>query len=106
MTKNWFSRPIIALCRSEVLQNAPREHSAILLAFIKLPFVFKTFVLSVLELPLKTSFTVLYLKQFITKKSPKFPIHYRECSGSVVECLTGDGRAKGSSLTGVTVLCP
>ena len=30
----------------------------------------------------------------------------RECSGSVVECLTGDWRAAGSSLTSVTVLCP
>ena len=29
-TKNWFSRPIVALCRSNVLQNAQREHSAIL----------------------------------------------------------------------------
>ena len=32
-----------------MLQNAPREHSAILLTFIKLPFVFKTFVLSTLS---------------------------------------------------------
>ena len=31
----------------KVLQNAPREHSAILSTFIKLPFVFKTFVLSI-----------------------------------------------------------
>ena len=30
----------------------------------------------------------------------------RERSGSVVECLTRDRRAVGSSLTGVTVLCP
>ena len=30
----------------------------------------------------------------------------REGSGSVVECLTGDQEATGSSLTGVTVLCP
>ena len=29
---------------------------------------------------------------------------YRERSGSVVECLTRDRRAAGSSLTGVTVL--
>ena len=29
-----------------------------------------------------------------------------ECSGSVVECLTQDRRAAGSSLTGVTALCP
>ena len=30
----------------------------------------------------------------------------RECSGSVVECLTRDRGAAGSSLTGVTALCP
>ena len=30
----------------------------------------------------------------------------RESSGSVVECLTRDRRVLGSSLTGVTVLCP
>ena len=29
------------------MQNAPREHSAILSTFIKLPFVVKTFVLSI-----------------------------------------------------------
>ena len=34
------------------------EHSAILLTFIKLPFVFKTCVLSIFEWPLKTGFTV------------------------------------------------
>ena len=33
-------------------------HSAILLTFIKLPFVIKIFVLSIFEKPLKTSFTV------------------------------------------------
>ena len=31
---------------------------------------------------------------------------YREPSGSVVECLTRDRGAAGSSLTGVTALCP
>ena len=44
------------------------EHSAILLTFIKLLFVFKTFVLSIFEWPLKTDFTVyevLIAKQFI-----------------------------------------
>ena len=30
----------------------------------------------------------------------------RECSGSVVECLTRDQGFAGSSLTGVTALCP
>ena len=45
-------------CGSKVLQNAPREHSAILPIFIKLPFVVKTFVLSSFEWPLRTGFTV------------------------------------------------
>ena len=40
------------------MQNAPREHSATLSTFIKIPFVFKTFVLSSFEWPLKTGFTV------------------------------------------------
>ena len=34
------------------------EHSAILLTFIKLPFVIKIFVLSILEWPFYTGFTV------------------------------------------------
>ena len=32
-TKNWLSRPIIALYRSKVLQNAPREPWSILQYF-------------------------------------------------------------------------
>ena len=36
----------------------PLEHSAILLTFIKLPFVVKTFVLSFFEWPFYTGFTV------------------------------------------------
>ena len=36
----------------------PLEHSAILLTFIKLPFVFKIFGLSIFEWPLYTGFTV------------------------------------------------
>ena len=36
----------------------PREHSAILSTFIKLPFSIKTFVLSIFKWPLKTGFTV------------------------------------------------
>ena len=35
------------------------EHSAILLTFTKLPFVFKTIVLSIFEWLLKTGFTVV-----------------------------------------------
>ena len=41
------------------MQNALREHSAILSTFVKIPFVFKTFVSSIFEWPLKTGFTVL-----------------------------------------------
>ena len=33
-------------------------------------------------------------------------ILWNECSGSVVKCLTRDRRAVGSSLSGITVLCP
>ena len=36
----------------------PLEHSAVLLTFIKLPFVIKVFVLSVFEWPSYTGFTV------------------------------------------------
>ena len=36
-----------------------KEHSAILLTFIKLPVVIKTFVLSIFEWPFFTGFTVL-----------------------------------------------
>ena len=40
------------------VKSTPREHSAILSTFIKLPFVFKIFVLSIFEWRLKTGFTV------------------------------------------------
>ena len=41
------------------LSKGPREHSAILSTFIKLPFVIKVFVLSVFEWPFYTGFTVI-----------------------------------------------
>ena len=67
--QKWFSRPIIALCRSKVLQNYyyyyakvfQGEHSAILSFCIKLPHGLKTFVLSIFEWPLKTGFTVIFI---------------------------------------------
>ena len=40
-----------------MLQNALLEHSAILSTFIKLTIVFKTFVLSIFDWPLKIGFT-------------------------------------------------
>ena len=58
-TKNWFSRPIITKCRSNVLQ----EHSAILSTFIKLPFAIKTSVLSFFERPPTTGVTVLHFDE-------------------------------------------
>ena len=61
---NTQCRLIIAQCRSKVLQNAPREHSEILSTFIKLPFVFKTFVLSICEWSLKIVFIVFLKNPF------------------------------------------
>ena len=48
---NWFSRP----CNYRLM---PLEHSAILSTFIKLPFVIKIFVLSILAWPFYTGFIV------------------------------------------------
>ena len=58
-TENWFLRPIIAKCRSKYCRMLQGEHSAILLTCIKLPFVIKTFVLSIFEWSVYTRFTVL-----------------------------------------------
>ena len=41
-----------------------------------------------------------------TYKCIQKEIYFWERSGSVVECLPRDRRAAGSSLTGVTALCP
>ena len=46
----------------QVKKFAEWEHSAILLTFIKLPFVIKIFVLPILEWPFYTGFTVVALK--------------------------------------------
>ena len=46
------------------MQNAPKEHSAILSTFIKLPGVLKTIVLSIFEWPLKTGFTFIILPDY------------------------------------------
>ena len=73
------------------MQNAPIEHSAILSTCIKLPFVFKTFVLSIFEWRLKTGFTVcsrerglmLGLSFFI---SPYFVYGGSKGSGKITLC--------------------
>ena len=49
---------------SKVLQNAPVEHSAVLLNCIELPHGLKAFVLSIFHWPLKTGFTVLESRGF------------------------------------------
>ena len=51
------------------------EHSAILLTFIKLPFVIKTFVLSIFEWPFYTGFNVCCLRQ-VSNKVIFFDIKY------------------------------
>ena len=43
---------------------APREHSAVLLTFIKLPFVVKIFVLNFFEWPFYTGFTAVSFIQY------------------------------------------
>ena len=58
-TTNWFSKQIVSQCRSKYCRMLPLEHSAILLIFIKLPFVIKIFVLSIFEWPFKKF--VLYI---------------------------------------------
>ena len=60
----------------------PLEHSAILLTFIKLPFVIKIFVLSIFELPFYTSFTVkiLNLKLRLFSMASASPIASNEGS--------------------------
>ena len=49
----------------------PLEHSAILSTFIKLPFLFKIFVLSFFEWPLKTGFTVFFFLSQLYKSHCK-----------------------------------
>ena len=48
------------------MQNAPMEHSAVLLTCIKIPNGFQTFVLSIFEWPLKTGFTVFSYPSVLT----------------------------------------
>ena len=51
-------RPKLVFKTDYHLMQVKGEHSAILLTFIKLPFVIKIFVLSIFEWRLKTGFTV------------------------------------------------
>ena len=60
-TENWFSRPLSLNAGQKHCRMLQGEHSAILSTFIKLPFVFKIFILSIFEWPFYTSFTVYLL---------------------------------------------
>ena len=53
-------------------------------------------------------YTFLYSGVFCRHKGIDLLVNTpeREPSGSLVECLTRDRRVAGSSLTGVTALCP
>ena len=44
------------------MQNAPVDHSAVLLTCFKIPNGFQAFVLSIFEWPFKTDFTVHAIK--------------------------------------------
>ena len=68
LIKNWFSRLIIAKCRSKVLQNAPRVSRSILQFFrpsLSYHLSLKSFVLSIFEWSLKTGFTVGAIMQCV-----------------------------------------
>ena len=58
-TKNSFQDQLSLNAGQKYCRMLKGEHSAILLTFIKLPFVIKILVLSTLEWPIKTGFTVL-----------------------------------------------
>ena len=53
-----FQDPLLLNAGQKYCRKLPMEHSPILSTFIKLPIVFKTFVLSNFEWLLKTGFTV------------------------------------------------
>ena len=59
ITKIGFQDQLSLNAGQKYCRMLPLEHSAILATFTKLPFVIKTFVLSIFEWPLKTGFTVL-----------------------------------------------
>ena len=68
------------------MQNAQEEHSAILSTFIELPFVIKTFVLSIFEWPFYTGFTVLIsLSSNKGTDETKQSLHYSHTNLDVAE---------------------
>ena len=64
------------LMQVKSIAECSKEHSEILSTFIKLPFVFKIFVLSIFEWPLKSGFTVNALFLFTMDRIPVAPPRY------------------------------
>ena len=58
-TKIGFQDQLLLNAGKKYCRMLQGEHSAILLTFIKLPFVIKIFIFSIFEWPLKTGLTVL-----------------------------------------------
>ena len=58
MTKNWFQDQLSHNGGQKYCRMLQGKHSAILLPFIKLPFVIKIIVLSIFEWPFYTGSTV------------------------------------------------
>ena len=86
-------------------------HSAILLTFIKLPFVIKIFVLSIFEWPFYTGFTVsehMFAVYTSIQQRRQVLFSTRGTFPQLVEHHTEDRGVASSSLTtgGVTLLCP
>ena len=66
-TKIGFQDQLLLDASQKYYRMLQGEHSAILSIFIKLPFVTKTFVLSIFEWPLKTGLTVMVFRAEIHK---------------------------------------
>ena len=69
-------------------------------------YFLKSNILGILNATPGLGFHMLFTHKKIADLYFSMYMYGREHSGSVVECLTQDQRAVGSSLTGVTVLCP
>ena len=60
-TINWFQDQLLLNAGQKYCRMLQGEHSAILSTFIKLPFVFKTFGLSIFEWPFYTGYNCIFL---------------------------------------------
>ena len=69
------------------VKSFAREHSAILSTIIKLPFVFKTYVISIFEWPLKIGFTVSYFQNSMSSSESSVDsdqLDFNECFSSII----------------------